>query len=365
MKSKIAFQPLKNHQRNLLLAALYFDEVHLTSSWINIQNNTGITEPEPNVIHEEYGTGDHGVDFTVRTLPSEIRKNVGILEEEGILKIRNDTDHRIGYNTAIKEKVIEIATSIYDSESKDSSFNEDLNHVFNSKSGIWKPRKKHAKPQNDYEFGLIVGFLAYLGMENASNQGIPFYTDSQIVQRIAREFFQKQIETEIQLGIASQEVKKSKLAMDILDFSLPNIDNYNVDDVLEVRLKLKDQLEPFRNHIAKLSWEVEKETWEPDFSLHVKKVTETSIIPLLADLQNKIKASNEKVISKIFRKIHDPKTYVPAIGSLFAGIQPEIALGLGLSLASAEVIYERIIEEKNTKRLNQLTFLFDSSKMLS
>lgn len=166
-------------------------------------------------------------------------------------------------------------------------------------------------------------------------------------------FIQDSIKSNNNLG--SKGHRKS-LAFDALKISLPNPDTLSFEDILELKLKLKDELGLFYQTINAIevrnkqlfNTDLKNNEYESVFFSEIQK-------PLL-DLETKMKNLNSKTFRKFIDKMQNPKTYVPLIGTVVASVPMHYALlaSLGLTTGQSYLEYK---EEKREIENNGLYFL--------
>jgi hypothetical protein len=152
------------------------------------------------------------------------------------------------------------------------------------------------------------------------------------------------------------------LAFDALKISLPNPDILSFEDILELKLKLKDELDLFYQTINAievrnkqlLNTDLKNNEYENIFFSEIQK-------PLI-DLETKMKNLKSKTFRKFIDKIQNPKTYVPLIGTVVASVPVHYTLlaSLGLTAGQSYLEYE---EEKREMTNNGLFFLLRLKKI--
>ncbi|MEM8583895.1 MAG: hypothetical protein AAGF87_06485, partial [Bacteroidota bacterium] len=314
MVSEVAFQSLFLDRRGILLASLYFDKVIVCDSEIRIDNRTGKRE-EP--IHEEYAYPQW--DVTVKSLPPKIVSEFGLLKKEGVLEINAKPISELDSTPGFREHVIQVGKNYTKYSNSDrAEAREEIQSLLSGKTDIWKQYNSGGKLVNEYEFGLIMGLFSYLGLDTAIRRKVPFCTDNHILFEIMTYFFETQRNAENMVDAKlMNEFKKSSFALNVMDLILPDITTTKVEEVLNVRAKLKNELIPFREYMATLSWEIENNIIGIEYQQEIQKIIDKKIVPSIRDLENKIKSTKEKSVKNVFAKIKDPKTYVPLVGSIF------------------------------------------------
>lgn len=146
------------------------------------------------------------------------------------------------------------------------------------------------------------------------------------------------------------------LALDALKIALPNPDVLSLEDILELKLSLKDELGLFYQTINAIEVK-NKQLFDPSNSENEYQALFFSEIqkPLL-DLETKMKNLKSKTFRQFVDKIKDYKTYVPLLGTVVASLPMEYAVltSLGMTVGQSYLEYK---EDHREIRNNGLYFL--------
>lgn len=152
------------------------------------------------------------------------------------------------------------------------------------------------------------------------------------------------------------EGRSRSLAFDAVKYSLPNPEDLSFEDILELKLQLKDELERFSQTINSievknknlLTNEMPVNGYQALFYNEIQK-------PLL-ELKTKMRNLESKTFRKFIDKMQNPKSYAPLIGTMVAGmpIQYTLLASLGLSTYQSYLEYK---EEQREIKNNGLYFL--------
>ncbi|AIM36733.1 hypothetical protein KO02_08475 [Sphingobacterium sp. ML3W] len=146
------------------------------------------------------------------------------------------------------------------------------------------------------------------------------------------------------------------LALDALKISLPNPDILSFDDLLELKLKLKDELGLFYqtintievNNMQLYNTGLKDNEYQSIFFNEIQK-------PLI-ELENKMKNLSSKTFRKFIERMQNPKSYVPLIGTVVASMPIQYALLSSLGMTAGMTILE-YKEQKRELESNGLYFL--------
>ncbi len=149
---------------------------------------------------------------------------------------------------------------------------------------------------------------------------------------------------------------KKSLAIDALRISLPNPESLSFEDILELKLKLKDELGLFYQTINSIEvknkqlfgTDIENNEYQSLFYNEIQKP--------LSELEIKMKNLNSKTFRNFIDKMQNPRSYVPLVGTVVASmpIQYGILCSLGINIGQSYLEYQ---EEKREISNNGLYFL--------
>ena len=146
------------------------------------------------------------------------------------------------------------------------------------------------------------------------------------------------------------------LAFDALKISLPNPDSLTFEDILELKLKLKDELTLFNQTINSIEVK-NKELFNADLKENeYQSIFFTEVQKPLSELKIKMKNLNSKSFRNFIEKMKDPKSYAPLIGTVVASTPIYYTLLASFGLTSYQS-YSEYKEEKREIANNGLYFL--------
>ena len=124
------------------------------------------------------------------------------------------------------------------------------------------------------------------------------------------------------------------------DAALLDVGDLEVDDILEARLKLRDELLAFRSELGRIQFEFEKEFGVEELARDGPRIVQARLIPKIKDIERRIGNARLTVLGKLVQVLKNPASYVPVVGSKFVGMPIELALMLGLGIITADVALE-------------------------
>lgn len=146
------------------------------------------------------------------------------------------------------------------------------------------------------------------------------------------------------------------LALDALKISLPNPDSLSFEEILELKLKLKDELALFYHIINSIEIK-NKQLFDTNIQNNeYQSIFFNEIQKPLKELEIKMKNLDSKTFRNFITKMQNPKSYIPMIGTVVASmpIQYAILCSLGLNAGQTYLEYK---EEKREVSNNGLYFL--------
>jgi hypothetical protein len=127
------------------------------------------------------------------------------------------------------------------------------------------------------------------------------------------------------------------LVMDVIQTSVLDVSNFEVQDILEARHHLRDELSAFRAELARLEFELVNEFGIEKVHREGKAISDARLVPRVKDMERKIAKSRIATLRNLFEETKNPSSYVPLVASAFSGIPLEIAVLLSTGLISGRV----------------------------
>ena len=157
-----------------------------------------------------------------------------------------------------------------------------------------------------------------------------------------------------------------KLIRSAIYMSLPSVDMLNFEDILELKIKLKDELAQFSDVIHSIEFKYKNQDINTISSNEYDIIFKQEIETPYKDLQRKIKSLRGRTFLSFIDQAKDINTYIPMIGSFIASIPLKYSLMLSLGLISLETYQEYKISknEINDNGLNYLIRLNRDSRLI-
>lgn len=362
-KLSVTFQSLymDGDIEGLLHAALYFDRVNLMDFHFMILL--------PNLISEIERDEPNRNPFprTLFSLPPSIQEATKSLQNERIIKI--------------------VKSSLFHEESEDS-FSNNRKDIFGYlkegcsdfiKTGLLSKEdadqevqalKDLAKTLPTYHvpdwlppivsFPELYSFMTLVSIIALYEQKCPYVCDSFILNRMISHVFMKglpDIPTIILEKVNELGFKESFLALEILKTHLPRLAFSHIDDVLEARTKMADELQGFRTEVAALSTEIKSNPFDKDFPREVESIIAGKVNPTINALRRKLETASDKLLIKLAKQLKSPKSYVPLLASTLANVPAVYMIAVSCGLVTAEAALETYFERREAMNSTGLSFL--------
>lgn len=331
------------------LLALYYDKINIVNDAVYSP-----TFQTTNAKFEFAGTEE------LQFIPKSFQRDYKLLIDENLIEItkkeENETDE---YKKRFASKVKTVLDSSYDIIFPIHPTRKDTKIITEEVYDVMKYMV-------DFDWGkpVEVNFIAWyyalklkwfvkLLMEGENCIG-----SSNNLNILFSNFLQESTKTTDSLGIKG--FNKS-LAFDALKIGLPNPDVLSIEDILELKLKLKDELELFYQTINAIEVK-NKELFNTDIKQNEYQAVFFSELqkPLL-ELETKMKNLKSKTFRHFVDKMKDYKTYVPLVGTIVASLPMQYAVLTSLSLTAGQSYLEFKEEQRDIKN-NGLYFLLKLKK---
>jgi hypothetical protein len=202
-------------------------------------------------------------------------------------------------------------------------------------------------------------FLAGIALEESLQHESPILTDAQPVNDLLLHFLAKD---RLAKRVNVAQLKSNFLTQRVVSEILPNVKNASVHDILEVRYKLRNELDDFRISMSKLSGTIKSNPWSDDLKNDVDRIIESQIKPNLSNLKKSLRTSNLQLVKRVFRNFKEFHTYLPLVGTVLLNVEPSIAALASIGVAGFEALYHTLLERRKIRDTSGLTFLLKASR---
>jgi hypothetical protein len=207
---------------------------------------------------------------------------------------------------------------------------------------------------------VYAGVLRSAFLESVSYDS-PILTDNPTLDKLLSQFIKRN-------SVRMPKLAKAKtgyLAHRVLLEMLPSAGDAEIDDLLEVRSRLKDDLGAFRTAMSKLSGSIRSHPWSHEIEEEVDKIVETQVRPKVADLNKSLRMANLKLGKNLLHNLRNPTSYIPFTGTVLGHMEPTLAALATAGVVGFRSLYDAYLERRKIKDASGLTFLLKASKTLS
>lgn len=282
----------------LTIFCIIFDELHLVSPAHGISSPTDYYKNMPDKFYiNAFGSPDteyidHIKDFYQFTLNNrELTGNVLFYEQNLICSAAN----------SFLSKAMGAGISIEDVQDLFNGTNKDLKFL-NEVASL--------RPELENDFSLL---SAATSLKLSQDNGWVLLGDD--IERPIPKLSKRNLSVKQLTSILIEECIK-------LSFPVPKA--LNSSEILELREKLRPQLQPFRMAMQRMSSSLKKAINDNENLGDIKKeaqfIVESEIIPSLAELKSQIEFHNDKFLVKVFGKV---ASWLPIIGKSFLFPNPD------------------------------------------
>jgi hypothetical protein len=333
----------------LKLLSLYYDKINVV--------NDAVYSPKFETIDGEFKfTGVEDLQF----IPKSFTTDYKLLIDENIISITEKDENQKG--------------------EKDNEFASEISKIVNSNQDIIFPKHPTEKDGRiiteevydvmknmwDFEWGKpierdLVWWYYSIKLQwflKLLINGENCLSSSDNLNTLFISFINEYTKSNSNLGVKGYS---KSLALDALKISLPNPDSLSFEDILEMKLKLKDELGLFYQTINSIEVK-NKQLFDSDIQNNeYQSIFHNEIQKPLSDLEIKMKNLNSKTFRGFIDKMQNPKSYVPLVGTVVASmpIQYGILCSLGINAGQSYLEYK---EEKREVSNNGLYFLLKVKK---
>lgn len=334
----------------LKLSALYCDKIIIPEDYFLL---LGTDKP----LEREYVIGEK-LSAKVRgkflSISDEIVAEIKPLVDEGVVLLNDgdeqkDLDKTIAFQAAFDEVTRELL------EGKGRKLTWEVNPELALFS------RQADSPELYDLFKAYFSFVAETSLVASAEHSCPVLTDSSLVNAILMRFLKTNAVTE-QANLA--KIRLNLLTHRVVSEFVPNVGDTSVHDVLELRYKLRDDLQPFRAAMGRLSGKVRSEPWTADIKKEVDRLVETEVRPNLINLKRSLQTPRLAFAKKTFDNLKNAPTYVPFIGTVLAQMDPLIAAAGSAGIAGFKALLDLLVERQKLRDASGLVFLLNAPRKL-
>lgn len=342
LKCSFVSNGLLDNLEELKVAALYYDKINLLDNIVYSVENKAKGNDNNLVIENVY-----------HCLENELIQEIEPLIKEGIIEIEISTEVRF-----VPAEPIEFEKFVQPSEVERSLFRRSQEIINKQGNKLWsiidekgqqkivisdEVKRVHSTFLNelvpgstlnlrfieDYYSNLLFHILKF------ASEGKNVINTSSIIDKYFNDFYSQDIKPNT---AEFEKLGKPELGSKAIKYFVPDVTTLNFYEILELRQKLKDELENYRFYVSELNESIVNDDRGIVPSDSIQFYLERKINPAIKDLANKISKSKLIVADRFISEIKEPKSYTPIVGSVFANIPAQISLLLSLGIISISTL---------------------------
>lgn len=315
------------------------------------------------------------IEITPYAIPLDIS-----MEKEGItskLAIA-EKDFKESIQLLIQEKIVNYHEHIPHQEEKISLFfkqpqlflrnlnHEDMKEFWDALEEIFGLPNARSLFKEDKKLTMDL-FMTYYSLMFSTlfrslNSNHHTITSSKILNRGINNYFNSDYFAHKKKHLSNEaKLPNVPLAFEAIKIAVPNISMLSMEDILEVRLKLKDELLFFRHQMEETQNQILKNVEYQNIEKSLSSIVDNNIRVPLIELERKMKGSRLKVLSRLLTELRTFKSYTPLIGTIFCGLPTYAAALASLGMVGTSV-YLEAAQQQNEIRNNGMYYLLNLKK---
>lgn len=151
------------------------------------------------------------------------------------------------------------------------------------------------------------------------------------------------------------------IAFESIKLSLPDISQFSIEDILEIRYQLRDELEAFRYEMENLKYNLLEKSEQHEVEFRAREIVKFKVKPRLDDLKLKVDSSKIVLLGNLAKELKNPSSYLPFLGTVFGQLPAHIATLASVGLVGTTAYLEHLKASKEYKQ-NGLYYLLKLNK---
>lgn len=154
--------------------------------------------------------------------------------------------------------------------------------------------------------------------------------------------FQQFLEDELHISA----YKGAALTEEVFNASVPSLEHIETEEILRFKEKRAETIEDFKIQMRKLASAIQVNPWDKEFRKHAAAAIQTEVRPALNELKKEINRYGREFWLDAL-KTGATTAPIPIVGSIWAGIPPELALAIGLGVSGLTFLIEKTLARKS------------------
>ncbi|MFN5982598.1 MAG: hypothetical protein ACK479_03965 [Fluviicola sp.] len=363
IKCKFISNGLDENINELKIASLYFDKIDVLVNNV-ITLNKDKNEENQFIIRGAHICLEREFDSAIKLLKSEqIAKPIESLDFRFQVD-KNETEFFKEPN--IIEQNLFLKTQEILSSHENNLFKV-LKSNGNAKTISFEDEVKliHKAFVNEIKIGSSVDFeFIHTYYSNLIFYNLKYLSDGEITlntSSLIKKYFNEFYTLNKQNLNPSFNLHQPHLGVEAIKYFVPNVTTLEFHDIIELRYKLKSELECYRYFIDELNFKVERSEEESEAQEKINWYLDKKINPSILDLKSKILSSKLNLGEVFLDEIRNPSSYTPFLGNIFYNIPSHISLLISSGLIGSKA-YLKWKKEKLNLQNNGVQYLLSINK---
>lgn len=205
---------------------------------------------------------------------------------------------------------------------------------------LWWSYEESSEPSESSIKNRIKSWLWFV--EQSNKEGASPFTDKPIYYEYLKSNYSRRFKDGIQRSQKPHGFLKdsaSELAVRVLENHLPRFDCKSFEDVLELRMKLKDSIDRFRNTMMMYASKVKNTPWDEGFLDEIYRIMAAEVEPAIAELRDEAEAIRYRKTSAWIKSAISLKP-LPILATTFIGVPIEISMAIAVGAITIETYLE-------------------------
>jgi hypothetical protein len=223
-------------------------------------------------------------------------------------------------------------------------------------------------PDSGWEYG---GFSAYVSPQLGTavllnhaliaaikNRAIPIANNRAFDRLLRHKLGRMSEQTRGFLQAARTEIpwERDTLASTVLDLYLPDFTLQSFDDILELRVKAKDELQGFRVGLSQFAATLRDVPFN-DLPTAARSLAAKEVEPALEELKRKLRLSRDKFLLRVVQGFKSTQATIPLIATVFLGLPIWLGCLISAGATIGEAALTTYFEQRDMREKNGLSFL--------
>lgn len=343
------------------IASLYFDKIEIVQHRLYQVKITAEGK-----LDEDHDIGV--ITGITELVTEEFRSHLSLLEKEGIVTFIEEnkdelwrTLHEHAYNIIDRARdfIFQTVAVVKPGEIITVKFSDEAKRIHELFEGPLEAGKDvHFMFLNNYYAELLCSLLKSMAI------GEQNLTQSSVLNNFLKYLYQKKEMTKYLNAFAAEIDEFPSVGFEAIQLAVPDVSAFSMDDILEVRTRLKDELMQFRDEMDTLRMDILKNHDIEYIKSHFSEIAKVRIKPAIKELSLKLDNLKFGVSKKLLKEIRNPLSFAPLLGTVFVRLPIHLAYFISMGLIGMSAALE-FIQSKSEIQKNGFYYLIALKEELS